>query len=219
MNEPRRLLDEEGTPFERSLLSALANERPSPELERRMRQGLTVVGTAAGVQIAVAGWIKVAAAGLVAAGLGAGFAVSQRAKPDVAPTVAAPPPPPLVAKPAPSPEVAPVEPSPPKAIATAAPVRPPVPASGDMREEIRLLDQARAAVRGGENEQALRLLEKYDRRYPRGQFRQEVQVLRVEALERSGNKKAALALGKKFVAEHPESPHVERVQSVTGSER
>jgi outer membrane protein assembly factor BamD (BamD/ComL family) len=98
-------------------------------------------------------------------------------------------------------------------------VRPAPSASGDLREEIRLLDQARAAVRTGANLQALKLLEKYERRYPRSQFRQEAQVLRVEALARSGQKQAAAALGKKFVAEHPESPHVERVQAVTGSPR
>jgi outer membrane protein assembly factor BamD (BamD/ComL family) len=88
-----------------------------------------------------------------------------------------------------------------------------------LREEIRLLDQARAAVRAGTFEQGLKLLERYDRRFPRGQFRQEAQVLRVEALERSGKKDAAFVLGKKFLAEHPESPHVERVESVTGSKR
>jgi hypothetical protein len=41
----------------------------------------------------------------------------------------------------------------------------------------------------------------------------------VEALEQSGRKKAAVELGKKFVAAHPESPHVERVERVTGSDR
>jgi outer membrane protein assembly factor BamD (BamD/ComL family) len=82
-----------------------------------------------------------------------------------------------------------------------------------------LLDQARAAVRAGEANEALALLAKYNRRYPRGQFRQEAQVLRVAALELGGNKKAAVELGKKFVAAHPESPHVERVERVTGAER
>jgi hypothetical protein len=41
----------------------------------------------------------------------------------------------------------------------------------------------------------------------------------VEALKQSGNQQAAVALGKKFVAAHPESPHVERVERVTGGER
>jgi len=84
----------------------------------------------------------------------------------------------------------------------------------DIREEIKLLDQARSAVRSGNNAQALRALSKYEQRFPRGQFRQEVQVLRMEALKQSGESERASALAKKFLAEHPNSPHVERVEHV-----
>jgi TolA-binding protein len=84
----------------------------------------------------------------------------------------------------------------------------------DIREEIRMLDQARSAVKGGESSEALRLLSKYEQRFPHGQFRQEVQVLRMEALKQSGESERAAALAKKFLAEHPKSPHVERVENV-----
>lgn len=218
MNDPRRLLDEGGTPFERSLLGAIANERPSPELARRMRQGLAAAGVATTAKVAAAGFGKLAVVGLVGAGLAFGYVALEDRRPEPAParSVAAAPVAPLAS----------VTAAPPPAIESSAPASVPAPrprsapsAAGDLREEIRLLDLARAAVRGGEHRQALMLLGRYDRRYPRGQFRQEVQVLRVEALELGGNEQAARALGKKFLAEHPDSPHVERVESVTGSER
>jgi hypothetical protein len=227
VNEPRRLVDESGTPFERSLLGALRDERPSPELQRRMRQGLVVAGATAASKVAVAGWLKVAVAGAVAASLGAGVSVWQhRSSPPQAQAVVTSAPPSQAAPVAPLAQVEPArEQAAPAEVAAVEPVapitraRPLASAAGDLREEIRLLDEVRSKVRAGAYEQALKLLGKYDRRFPRGQFRQEAQVLRVEALGRSGKQDAALVLGKKFVTEHPESPHVERVESVTGSPR
>jgi len=221
----RRLLDDGGTDFESSLLSALREEKPSPELVARMQQGLGLSSAATGTAAAASsvGWLKVALVGLAAVGL-AGVAItglkSANAPAAVLPAV----------KPVPVKVEAPVTPEPKPvsvselAVAQAeepAPSKPRPVASvaPDLREEIRLLDQARSAVRAGDGSQALALLAKYARRYPRGQFRQEAQVLRVEALEQSGNKQAAVALGKKFVAAHPESPHVERVERVTGADR
>jgi TolA-binding protein len=219
VNEPRRLIDEEGTPFERSLLSALASERPSPELARRMRQGLAVAGVAATAKVATASWLKVALVGLASAGAGAGYFAYQHRTAEKPPIVAPPPPAPtvvlrVVAAPEP---VASVTPSVAPPAVPSVRARPVASGAGDLREEIRLLDQARAAVRAGSHARALKLLESYERRYPRGQFLQEAQVLRVEALGKSGNVQAAHALGKKFLAEHPDSPHVERVESVTGA--
>jgi uncharacterized protein (DUF1800 family) len=40
----------------------------------------------------------------------------------------------------------------------------------------------------------------------------------VEALERRGERDRANDLARKFVAENPDSPHVERVERVTQSE-
>lgn len=226
----KRLLDEGGSEFETSLLSALRDEKPSPELVARMQQGLGLSGAAsAGTATAAAssaGWVKAALVGLAAVGLaGVGFVALRPAESPVvvlpsvkpvpvkaeAPAAAEPKPVSVseleVSRPASAEEQSPVKPRP---VASVAP---------DLREEIKLLDQARAAVRAGEGSQALALLSKYARRYPRGQFRQEAQVLRVEALKQSGKQQAAVELGKKFVAAHPESPHVERVERVTGKER
>jgi hypothetical protein len=221
----KRLLDETSTDFEHSLLSALRAEKPSPELVARMQQGLGLSAAATGTAAAASsvGWVKVALVGLAAAGLAGVAYVGLRASPQ--PVAAAP-----VRQPTPAKVETPVTPAP--AAVSVAPIevtrtqdRTPVKARSvasvapDLREEIRLLDQARAAVRAGEGSQALTLLAKYGKRYPRGQFRQEAQVLRVEALKLSGDQQAAVALGKKFVAAHPESPHVERVERATGTER
>jgi len=219
MNEPKRLLEEGGTSFERTLLSALAAERPSPALTRRMHQGVGFAGVATGAKLAAASHTAFTWVGLVAAGLAAGVAASEvrelRATPVFAPTAApretfapetAEPPAPASAPAA----AVPSEPlpSPPRARSAA-------PRSGDLRDEIRLLDRARALVRGKSADEALKVLARYDRQYPAGQFRQEMLVLRVEALSLAGNQKAARALGKQFLADHPESPHAERLERVT----
>lgn len=219
----KRLLDEGGTEFESSLLSALREEKPSPELVARMQQGLglSAAATTGTATAASVGWVKAALVGLAAVGLAGVAYTTLRSKettavvlPSVKPVpvkveapAAAEPRPVPVADLAVATDPAPAKPRP---VASVAP---------DLREEIRLLDEVRSAVRAGDGSQALALLGKYARRYPRGQFRQEAQVLRVEALEQSGNKQAAVALGKKFVAAHPESPHVERVERVTGADR
>jgi len=223
MRDPKRFLDGDGTAFERALLSAVAAERPSRDLHRKMRLGIGLVGAGAMAKAASANWSQLALAGAVVVGLVTGGAVVAKHQTADAPLVQ------NVAPPAPAPvepKAETVEPVPvtvpelpaeaPKA-ATAEPTQKEAkqlqPVS-DIREEIRLLDQARGAVRSGKHTQALRVLAKYDQRFPRGQFRQEVKVLRMEALEGSGENKRAQELAKKFLAEHPNSPHVERVEGV-----
>lgn len=219
MNDPKRLLDGDGTAFERALLGAIASERPSRDLHRKMRLGIGLVGVGAVAKAASASWNQLALAGAVVVGLVTGGAVvAKRVAKEGAPAPVVAPastPAPVVR------ETKPVEPIP-VAVPEAPKAAEPEPARrdarvapvADIREEIRLLDQARSAVRGGNNGQALRALAKYDQKFPRGQFRQEVQVLRMEALKQSGEKERAAALAKKFLNEHPNSPHVERVERV-----
>lgn len=217
MNEPKRLLEGGGTSLERSLLSALASERPSPELSRHMHQGIAFTGAVAGAKVAAAGHGALAWVGLVAAGLALGVAASQVHERQPPAPVVAPPAPQTVTQPVETAEPpAPVAPAP--VLEEAAPatrIRAPGPRSGDLRDEIRMLDGARAAVRARRANDALKLLARYDRQYPNGQFRQEVLVLRVEALELAGKAQAARALGQRFLSDHPESPHAERMERVT----
>ena len=81
------------------------------------------------------------------------------------------------------------------------------------------MDRARAAVRARDGKGALAALADYQRRFPRGTFAQEAMVLRIEALVQIGETGAARALGKKFLAAHPESPHAERIERLLGSDR
>jgi TolA-binding protein len=225
MKDPKRLLDGDGTAFERALLGAIAAERPSRDLHRNMRLGIGLVGVGAIAKAASANWSQLVLAGVVVAGLVTGGAVVAKRDAELErPGTVAPAPAPAPLPVADAPKPAAVEPIPvaapaPEVPETAAPVRratgePKAAPVSDIREEIRLLDQARSAVRSGANAKALRALAKYEQKFPRGQFRQEVQVLRMEALKQSGEEQRAATLAKKFLAEHPNSPHVERVEGV-----
>ena len=225
MSDPERLLDGAGNELERELLGALASERPTPALSRRMRQGLVALGLLTSAKTGIAGvvaLVSVVSVGVTTAWIaqsehasvrslspaGATSAIvrvvtsSARSAPSAlgsAPaTSAAPSPPPLPVPRGSGPAVD--APSP----------------AGDLREQIALLDRARAAVRAGNSAAALSELSGYAKRFPRGQFSQEVTVLKIEALAQNGQMAAARALGKKFLAAHPESPHVERIERLIG---
>lgn len=186
-----------------------------------MRRALGIGFIATGVKVAMA-LVPVAAIALITAGVGLHSESKQNAE-LATPKPAAVPAAPVVVNPP-----AQRQASPPVTRAPAAPVTPAMtPArqrveratpANDLKREIRMLDQARNAVRSGESALALELLRSYDQRFPRGAFRQEVAVLRVEALERRGERDRANDLARKFVAENPDSPHVERVERVTQSE-
>jgi hypothetical protein len=55
-------------------------------------------------------------------------------------------------------------------------------------------------------------LHRYDASYPAGTFRPESMALQIEALAHLGRTERARALGRAFVAAHPDSPLVGRVQ-------
>ena len=215
MKEPKRLLRGDATRLERSLLEAVRSERPSPDQRLRMRMalGLPVTGLAAtGIKAAAAAWGQAAVLAVVAAGV-----VGTASSPDldrVRPSVAEPPSPAPVraAEPAPIASTTDLE------ALELAPMDPPKPAASsrastpsDLREEIRLLDQAREALKNEAPAQALERLGVYTARFPRGAFRQEAMVLRIEALGRSGDQARARAMASRFLKDHPESPHAERV--------
>jgi hypothetical protein len=223
MSEMKRLLDDGGTPFERALLGAAARELPAPMLERRMRRALGIGFIATSAKLAMA-LVPVAAIALFAADLGVPSAKAPPAVPQESRVVAVVPKaqPPrveqVIANSGPKTDNVEVAPTKVTPAALPAPRAPRETSANDLSREIRLMDQARAAVRTGSSAQALELLRSYDQRYPRGAFRQEVAVLRVEALERRGERARASDLARKFVAENPDSPHVERIEQVTKSE-
>lgn len=222
MTEPKRLLDGEGSELERDLLRSLAGEEPPRALTRRMRQGLVVAGLLTSAKTGVASFIAVA--GLVTVSAGGGWLVYRHHVAAIpAPAVSAKPVPARVTPPPPVVDARAAAPRPTPA-ATTEPPRPssptPVPsATGDLREEISSMDRARAAVRAGDGKRALAALADYQKRFPRGTFAQEATVLRIEALVQVGQGATAQALGKKFLAAHPESPHAERIERLLGTAR
>lgn len=94
-------------------------------------------------------------------------------------------------------------------------------ASADLSEQIRLIEAARAGVAGRDAKTALGALDSYAAKFPRGAFGQEAAVLRIRALEHSGDLASATALAKSFVARFPHSPHVARLKAIAerGSSR
>jgi hypothetical protein len=68
-----------------------------------------------------------------------------------------------------------------------------------------LLDQARAALVGGDASRALAALGRYRRLFPDGHLEEERDVLRVQALQSTGRTKEARAEAGRFLRKHPAS--------------
>ncbi|MBX3258143.1 MAG: hypothetical protein KF782_00375 [Labilithrix sp.] len=83
--------------------------------------------------------------------------------------------------------------------------------SDALDREIARVEAARAALASSETARTLRLLDSYDRDFPRGAFSVEVSVLRIEALARAGRVDEARRLGSRFLAEHHEGAFARRV--------
>jgi hypothetical protein len=94
-------------------------------------------------------------------------------------------------------------PAPPRA-ASAAPS-----GSAPLAAEIRLLDQARAALARRDLEQASRLLDAYAKSRPSGVLTREATLLRARLLLAQRQKSAAAAAARAFVVQHPESADAE----------
>ena len=193
MNDPKRLMEEEGTDLERLLLDAARRERPKSTLLPRMLAGLglgvgltqTAAPLAAAAKVGVGVWVSV---GILAAA-GAGY-VGARSF-----AIQAPPPPPVVATPV-----------------VAARETTPTTSDAKLRDEIRLLDRARAALRMRAPQQALQELRHYFDGHPHGMLEPEAAVLRIEALRENGDRVQASAASREFLARNPDGPLAERVR-------
>jgi hypothetical protein len=119
------------------------------------------------------------------------------------PTEAAPPPEAL------APAAAPPEPS---AAPSAQPLTP-AERANQLREESRLLGEARDALRRGDASGALQTIEEARARFAGGMLGQEREALTIEALYKSGQKGAASARAAAFLQAYPMSPHAARLQS------
>jgi hypothetical protein len=238
-DQPERLLAADATDFERRLLQAAVENRPSRTATSRMAKALGVtaalgvttgavktLAASAAASEAAAGtsvvwpWVSAGVIGLVVAGAVVGTRMRQvpppppRATPAAATaavTAPAPPePPPGVLMPEPSAAIE-TRPSPP------APSRRSRPATtGELADQIAFIDAAREALAKGADRAALELLRRYQDKYPAGSFRPEATALKVETLVKLGQQSEARALAERFVAEHRGSLLAARVAALAG---
>ena len=84
--------------------------------------------------------------------------------------------------------------------------------SATVAEELALIDQARTAIAGGDGAGAEKALDTYEARFPNGSLVLEAKLARIEMLVARGARAGALALGERFLREHPRTPYERRVQ-------
>jgi hypothetical protein len=90
------------------------------------------------------------------------------------------------------------------------------PPTGDVAAEVRLLSEAHAALRGGQPERALGLLEEHVRRYPRGALGEEREADRIAALCALGRVVEAREAADRFLHQAPWSPMAGPVRASCG---
>ena len=86
--------------------------------------------------------------------------------------------------------------------------------SDPLAAEIALVDRIEARLRSDEPARALRLAERHARRFPSGVFRDEVEVLRADALCRLGERERSRLVVEAFAASRTGSPLAQRMSSI-----
>lgn len=95
-----------------------------------------------------------------------------------------------------------------------APSRPRAPRpSSTLGEEISSLDAARSTLARGNAQEALFLLDGYARSFPRGKLALEAELLRIDAVARSGDGPEASRRARVFLARHPSSVLASRART------
>ncbi len=246
MSVPRLMNDPDLPEFQRELLRAWSTEHPSRAVRKRVmafallaegagtvgrtgdvaRNARSVSGSSVPKALSAGGPILVKWGGLGAVLVGLTATAAIFARPAAGPAEGAPPVPASQPQPAAaSGPVASAAPAPPTATVVASGVvpvsaaRPPsssIPAS-TLRDEIARLDGVLSAVAAADDPRAVRLADDYERRFPRGTFVQEAEILRIEALVREGKRDAASSAADRFLAAYPSSPHAARLRADTGS--
>jgi hypothetical protein len=241
MNEPRRLRELHGSPAEHALLNAGVSYRSSADAHAKTMAALGLAGSAAlsagigGASVAPlfakAGVGKlVAALSLIgAAAVPAGYLVWQQSRPAVvsvsvvstaaaqAPALRAhpatlPAPPSLNSAPAPSETAAPEPTEAAKASTSHVGRAGKSDSAAALAAELGALDGVRAALSHGDATGALARLDSYGRDYPHGRLALEAEVLRIDALSRSGQATAASKHAESFLRRHPNSVLATRVR-------
>ncbi|WP_437602503.1 hypothetical protein WMF28_12890 [Sorangium sp. So ce590] len=167
---------------------------------------------------AVAGIISLGVAEWTSVDAPAPAPANQAQKAPGAPSPLAAPPAsgPARTEPAPVPEERAAEEPPPPAATAAGSPRARERSARTLASELALLDKARRALRSGDTAAALALLARHAREFADPQLADEAAVIRVEALASKGDRAGANAAARRFLQEHPGSPHADRVESAAG---
>jgi hypothetical protein len=184
--------------------------------------GTAVVSEAAGASLWNLGWSKWLSS-LSIVGATAAIPAAYYALRDEPAAVVQPSPPPQ--RPAPLANarlsVAPVVEAPPAADTAAPAVAAPAAAESraatrrpTLAEEVDALDRARAALSRGDSRAALQALDAYGRAYPRGRLALEAEVLRIDALDKSGQSAGARRRAERFLRQNPQSVLAARVRRI-----
>jgi hypothetical protein len=229
MNEPRRLRDEVESDLARALLDAGTSYRSSDRVRARTLAALGVAGTTAltagsagGASTGLltkAGWTKLLAiSGIgVTAAAPVAYYAWQQAERDSAPVATAQPQrarPPVPVTRAPEPPAPEQRAEPPVRVTPVAPRAEPKSSSASaLTAELAALDAARSRLASGDASGALALLDVYARSYPRGRLVLEAEVLRIDALAKSGQMSAAKRRADAFLKRHPNSVLASRVRT------
>jgi len=102
----------------------------------------------------------------------------------------------------------------PKPKAAELPPEPEPVARGALGPETALLDRAREALKSGSPSRALELVGEYRQTFSNGVLAQEAEVLRIDALDRQGNRAEAKRRAERFVTHNPTSAHAERLRRI-----
>jgi hypothetical protein len=207
MSDPPRLLESPDTP--EALKDALEGARADVPVPARMAAiGAKLGGGGGGTPLALKGGIAVAiGAGVVAASVAVVQTTNAPPPSTLQPVgpsvqVVLPPPPP-----ASTPSVVPSAAPPPKPSAA-----PPI----DPADEINLLKRAQDAL-SSSPAQTIALCNDHAKKFPRSAFAQERELLVIDAMNRSGQREAAIERAKRFAAAYPGSAHVRRLETMLGT--
>lgn len=244
MNDPERLLDSDRTGLTAALIAAGREDAPSERLLADtlavIGAGTAVVAAGAAATALGAGssatalkaggttslaalafkWLGIGAAG-GALTVGAAIGVERAASPGpsprepaaaaakASPTTEAAPPPVRPALPAAAPP-APLEPVPSVAPSAKKPAR------LSIADETQALDRARRELASGNARGALLTLDAYDQSPGPRRLQQEALLLRMDALEKSGNPSAAKIVAQSLLDQSPNGPHAARARKILG---
>jgi hypothetical protein len=218
--------NEVASPLEQALIREGRAYRCPDQLRTRTLEALGVAASAGLASRALA-WVSARSwttkvilslsTGMLVAAIPSGyFLLGRKAPPSTSSSavpVSAPPVPSTPTPPAGAPSVA-AQAADVPGPATPPPVRAPTAASAssDLRAELAALDKVRTTLSAGDPDGALSLLASYLRTFPRGRLRLEAEVLRIDALARSGQTALAARQAQSFLERHPNSVLAERVR-------